>query len=484
MAKSSWFDYFKRALNNIFVLRQCAAAYGLNHLGPEGYHWRVFVEDKHPIPGGTDSLGGTSASFSWWDIQDENASLPIKEARQSHLNKFFGPHAMDHTSDGDDYAKTAKGALKSLGKAMSHVTGATGEDHSSPTIKVVAFKLLDIVKMHDDFASKHSSKPPLQQQHQHAKSKHAKHPSSGSGTGYTAPPHQPAISRNNVQQQQQHPQRVSTSATPSASRSTQPPRTTAPPSAASHRKQQQETSLMDFGVTTSSTSKTKPPVNETRAEKLKREYAEKNAQANRVWDPVDERWVEVESKQVKPSVVSSSARSIDSGISSISFGDDDLTKKKVVGIKLDPANAAGKSATVQAAVHARVNEMKQSQAKALQEVRERENKKKQDEAEEDAIRKQLEPKIKAWSEEHGKKKQLRALLASLHTILWPGAEWKQVTIGDLLDAKKVKVQFHKASRVVHPDKTHHLPPDQRFLAKRIFDSLSQAKNEFDESGGK
>jgi hypothetical protein len=172
-----------------------------------------------------------------------------------------------------------------------------------------------------------------------------------------------------------------------------------------------------------------------------------------------------------------------SGISGGSF-DDVGEKKKEVGISLDPANAAGKSLAVQRAVHARVNEMKQSQAKALQEVRERELKKKQDEAEEDAIRKQLEPKIKAWSEEHGKKKQLRALLASLHTVLWPGAQWKQVTIGDLLDPKKVKVQFHKASRVVHPDKAHHLPADQRFLAKRIFDALSQAKNEFDENGGK
>jgi len=53
-------------------------------------------------------------------------------------------------------------------------------------------------------------------------------------------------------------------------------------------------------------------------------------------------------------------------------------------------------------------------------------------------------------------------------------------LGDLLEDGKVKRAFHKASRVVHPDKTHHLPADQRFLAKRIFDALSQAKTEFDE----
>ena len=124
--------------------------------------------------------------------------------------------------------------------------------------------------------------------------------------------------------------------------------------------------------------------------------------------------------------------------------------------------------------------MRQSQVKALQEVREREENKKRQEDEEDAARKQLEPKIKAWSEEHGKKKQLRALLGTLHIILWPGANWKPMGLGDLLEDGKVKRAFHKASRVVHPDKTHHLPADQRFLAKRIFDALSQAKTEFDE----
>jgi cyclin G-associated kinase len=71
-------------------------------------------------------------------------------------------------------------------------------------------------------------------------------------------------------------------------------------------------------------------------------------------------------------------------------------------------------------------------------------------------------------------------LGTLHTILWPGADWKPISLGDLLDDAKVKKAYHKASRVVHPDKTHHLPPEQRFLSKRIFDALTQAKTEFDE----
>ena len=47
-------------------------------------------------------------------------------------------------------------------------------------------------------------------------------------------------------------------------------------------------------------------------------------------------------------------------------------------------------------------------------------------------------------------------------------------LGNMLDDRMVRIAFMKASRVVHPDKTLRLPPDQRFLAKHIFDALSQA----------
>lgn len=206
------------------------------------------------------------------------------------------------------------------------------------------------------------------------------------------------------------------------------------------------------------------PQNETRAQMLKRQQEERMKKQNRVWDDVDQRWVEVETK--KPAAPG---------------GAPARPKKKEVAVKLDMSNAAGKSAKVQQAMQARVNEMNATAQKAVQEVKEREALKKQREAEEDAIRVQLEPKIKAWSEEYGKKKQLQALLASLHTILWPGAKWKAISMGDILQPAKVKKFYFKATLVVHPDKTGNLPADQRFLAKRIFDALTQAKTIWDES---
>ena len=99
----------------------------------------------------------------------------------------------------------------------------------------------------------------------------------------------------------------------------------------------------------------------------------------------------------------------------------------------------------------------------------------------DAVRHKVDPVIKAWSEEYGTKKQLRALLASLHTVLWPDASWKPVNLGDLLDDHKVKLYYHKASRLVHPDRTLGLDAEQKFLASRIFGVLSEAWGEMNDT---
>ena len=429
----------------LFLRRNCRALHGLSHLGPDGYHWRVCVEDK-PAPGDT----STSKSYSWWDIQDENAVLPVKEASSSKLNKFFSPRKEDSLEV--QATKAAKGAFKSLGKALAGGANEGGADNGPP-VSVIAFKLLDLVKVHDDFTHKnHGRGGHIPQEHTPRQPRAPARPSStpqSANSGYQAPPQQ----RRPPPQQQQ--------ARPAAQSAPRPPPA---PTA----------DLMGFGTPSqqarpavhhSHSMPTSAPVpGETRAERLKREYAQKNASAERVWDDVDQRWVEKEPPSRSNSSVGSASRS---------------GGAKTVGISIDPTNAVGKSRKVQEGVNARVNEMKQSQAKALQEVREREAKKKVEEAEEDEVRKRLEPKIKAWSEEHGQKKPLRALLGTLHTILWPGTTWKPVSIGDILNDSKCKKFYHKATLVVHPDKTHHLDAEKRFLAKRIFDALSQAKVEFD-----
>jgi hypothetical protein len=416
-------------------------------MGPEGYHWRVLVEDK--------VITGGDKSYSWWDIQDGNAKLPVKEITQDDLRKLLFPVKAAHSAT-DLGSKAAKGAFKMMGKVASVVSGDDLGESNGPPVAVLCFKLLDLVKATDDVNSKHGGHPPPIQSRSHAAPAPAPRP---------APRAQPAA--------QPRPQ-----PTPAPSRAYQ---SAAPPPAASAAP---VGDLMGFGSSPAPASNPKslnhamssPPAmgrggrpDEERWERLKREsqQKERTAAKNRVWDPVDERWVEIEPGSAPPGHAKSG---IDAG----------APKAKVVGIKLDDSAPQAASEAGRKGRADRIAKMAAEQEKKVAEFKAREAKKKADEDTEDIIRRQFDPKIKAWAEEHGKKKQLRALLASLHTVLWPGAKWKQLTIGDLLDDGKVRRAFLKASLVVHPDKTSELNPEERFLAKRIFDALSQAKTDFDD----
>lgn len=62
----------------------------------------------------------------------------------------------------------------------------------------------------------------------------------------------------------------------------------------------------------------------------------------------------------------------------------------------------------------------------------------------------VEARIGAWKA--GKEGNLRALLGSLDTVLWEGAGWKKVGMGDLLMPGKCKVVYMRGISKVHPDK--------------------------------
>ena len=501
-----------------FIRRHCRAP------GSEGYHWRVRVDEKS-----NSSKSQDSPSFSWWDVQDENASLPIGCHTQSELGRFFSDGALG----GDETGGSANtgGSVHGLSKFAKKLDAATsnvvhgrhyhGKDSgdAGPRIRVIAFKVLDLARTEHDWMERRQSSSVASRsgrvKRRSTSGRRRSTSSSGSRSssrqppsppytppqtpprspygGYT-PPHTPPLlpAQEDVQQQQQFSQQQQCgnswtssslqSTTRESCSNTRPVHTAA-------GKQQSTRDLLDFGtvggdgnggdaylnVSAPAANAGTAQSNETRAQRLKREYEAKKQKQNTVWDEVDQRWVEVDVKD--GSTVHHGNASVPPGAAVTAHS---ITPaRKTVGIKLDGANIHGKSANVQAAVNKRVNDMKQSQAKASQEFRDREAKKKQNEAKEEVVRTKLEPKIKAWSEEHGKKKQLRALLSSLHTVLWEGVKWKPVSLGDVLDATKCKRCYHRATLVVHPDKTGSLNVEERFLAKRIFDALTQAKSEFD-----
>lgn len=62
----------------------------------------------------------------------------------------------------------------------------------------------------------------------------------------------------------------------------------------------------------------------------------------------------------------------------------------------------------------------------------------------------VEAKMAAWK--GGKSDNLRALLGSLDSVLWPEAGWRKVGMGDLVVPGRCKVVYMRAIGKVHPDK--------------------------------
>ena len=63
---------------------------------------------------------------------------------------------------------------------------------------------------------------------------------------------------------------------------------------------------------------------------------------------------------------------------------------------------------------------------------------------------QVDARILKWRT--GKEANLRALLSSLENVLWEGAGWKKVNMGEILQPGKVKIVYMKGIAKVHPDK--------------------------------
>ncbi|KAI9676328.1 MAG: hypothetical protein M1817_000485 [Caeruleum heppii] len=105
-----------------------------------------------------------------------------------------------------------------------------------------------------------------------------------------------------------------------------------------------------------------------------------------------------------------------------------------------------------------------------------------EEAEKSALADGVNAKIAAWKGE--KQDNLRALLCSLDTVLWPEAGWKKVGMHDLVMANKVKVNYMKGIAKVHPDKIPTTATtEQRMISGSVFYTLNQAWVKFKQENG-
>lgn len=508
------------------VKRQCLALKAYSNAGPDGFHWRVRVDDNKQQKSGH--------YFTWWDVIDENSKLPIKEnVPLSELEQMFAhSHHHNHAAAATTsttrvssgvgsgmVAGAVRKAFQNVASTVEDVVNSSSSvdvDLNEPRVSVIAFKLLDLIKLQNEYNKPVSSTPnvkntgstsfsapfhrtpsnaaPLPTAQQQRRPTDVRVSTTTTTTTNVSAVRKPQPSLSQSMPPSAGKPRVATSPAPRAASAMQKPaapsRSVVPPVRSAATAARTEELLMDFGATTTNTSvhhrsfsattttsnntaSKSFTTSETKEEKLKREYAEKAQQQNRVWDEVDKRWVVVDTTSDKEKVgVSVHSSTTSTHVSTV----------KIKGISLDDtSNAVGKSARVQSAVHQRVTEMKMAQEKAKDELKQRQEMAASLEQEEDVVRIKLDPKIKHWSEEHGQKKQLAALLSSLHLVIWPEAQWKQVNLGDLLEEKKLRSCYKRASLKVHPDKTKDLSAEQRFLAKRIFDALTQAMTVYEDA---
>ncbi|CAM9248085.1 unnamed protein product [Choristocarpus tenellus] len=146
----------------------------------------------------------------------------------------------------------------------------------------------------------------------------------------------------------------------------------------------------------------------------------------------------------------------------------------------DAANGVGtgekvaKSAYVRAKMEERERKLAEDTQKAVQFKKDIDAAALKEQDEMDAARVKHDATLTVWSEDHGKKRNIRTLLSTMHTVLWEGCRWKQTSMGDLIQPSKVKMAYRKAMLVVHPDKCTDLNSEGRLIAKRVFEAVNEA----------
>ncbi|KAJ5238962.1 hypothetical protein N7468_003581 [Penicillium chermesinum] len=94
-----------------------------------------------------------------------------------------------------------------------------------------------------------------------------------------------------------------------------------------------------------------------------------------------------------------------------------------------------------------------------------------------ALSESVDARIEAWK--GGKQDNLRALLGSLDTVLWPEAGWKKISLAELVLPNKVKIQYMKGIAKVHPDKIPtNATTEQRMISSAVFGTLNEAWDKF------
>lgn len=141
-----------------------------------------------------------------------------------------------------------------------------------------------------------------------------------------------------------------------------------------------------------------------------------------------------------------------------------------------------KSATVQRQIMARRNALRQRQDDLVSRLNAEEEANKKRGEERQRVKKAVQPRLLKWCQEAtGKQKDIRALMGTMHTVLWEGIKLEPISMGKLIEPRGVRINYLKACRVLHPDK--HDPnwtAEQKYIAEEVFHALETGYSEFSE----
>ncbi|KAF8103587.1 hypothetical protein N665_0188s0514 [Sinapis alba] len=136
----------------------------------------------------------------------------------------------------------------------------------------------------------------------------------------------------------------------------------------------------------------------------------------------------------------------------------------------------GESDTTRLARWEREQILKNRMEKAIADMNYRELQIQIEQEERSRISETLDAEINLWAT--GKQGNLRALISSLHLVLWPGCGWEAVSLTDLITSAAVKKVYKKANLYVHPDKVQQKGAQQKYIAEKVFNILQEAWNKF------
>ena len=98
-------------------------------------------------------------------------------------------------------------------------------------------------------------------------------------------------------------------------------------------------------------------------------------------------------------------------------------------------------------------ELNEQPSAAVQRLREKNAAEANEDAEKSALKDGVDARLAAWR--GGKENNIRALLASLDSVLWPELGWQTVGMAELISPKQLKIRYMKAIAKLHPDKVRH-----------------------------